>query len=1062
MHPNADDIQRYLTNVQQANSEEAKKLLFQSLLTTLFQHDPDALALIQSMSKGAEKTIFNIPVSPKKRKTGRADTQYNSVIIEWEKDLKRTGIHAEEQLKEYLAGNLHSGNNTDFTLIATDGLEWRIYTRITSELLFQDLNDIQLRKVDSFKLTEQTLDDFPIFLDRYLFKLQLLKPTLADLVIHFGADSGVFMQVMSRIKSYVGDINSKPDIAVSYDEWKRFLSIAYGTFNESPDVFFVHTYLSAFSKLIAFIALSPKKTVPVTELQDILNGRAFEKFNVARFVEEDFYHWISTDAHFNALRAAFQLLADKLCDYDFSNVQEDIMKGIYQGLIDIDTRHALGEYYTPDWLCELVVKKMPLGKDSMILDPSCGSGSFLRAAIARLKAEHPTLSADALAKQVVGIDIHPLSVQIAKTTILLALGKSISHTKKPISLNVFLANSLLLPKGSAEISGELYDETYSVSIAGRQLAFSEKVFEESGFFDEAIKFIEAQAKRTQTKSLLSSNEFNALFISKFKGFASFADEFYQIYKSLKLAKDENRDSIWAFILQNTYKPFFLRRSFDVVIGNPPWFTYSSISNAEYQQNLLELAKRYNLVPASRANMPHLEIAAIFLAHSANYFLKPKGDLAFVLPRSFFTADQHDNTRSGLAEGFTLSEAWDLKDVAPLFNVPSCVLFAKASTAKDQIHRAVSERGIEGLTISAKLDVADMPIEQALPALTQTKTIWHYSILAKKKTFNRSALTPERYVNGNGSSPYAPRFKQGATIVPRNFYFIEIDQVYEGNPLEYEQLRVKSLVLPEAKAPWKSLTIERRIEPKFLYRTALAKNLVPFALVNPPLVLLPIQINTAKDGMKTVELLSAQQLLERGFDQTCYWFDKAEEFWEKYKTQNSRDISLYDWLNWQNKLTAQNLNTRYLVLYTASATDACAVVLDRRKMDTEFIVESVCYWYATSNKREANYLVSFLNSRAANDKIKAFQARGLFGERHVHKKILDLPFPLFDSKNETHLTLAELGATCAKEAQKFIDKHYANADLNARTLGRVRQEIRKNLSDKLSLIDTLVSLLLEAN
>ena len=29
-----------------------------------------------------------------------------------------------------------------------------------------------------------------------------------------------------------------------------------------------------------------------------------------------------------------------------------------------------------------------------------------------------------------------------------------------------------------------------------------------------------------------------------------------------------------------------------------------------------------------------------------YFLKEKGKLAFVLPRSFFNADHHDNTRSG--------------------------------------------------------------------------------------------------------------------------------------------------------------------------------------------------------------------------------------------------------------------------------------------------------------------------------------------------------------------------------------------------------------------------------
>ena len=55
-------------------------------------------------------------------------------------------------------------------------------------------------------------------------------------------------------------------------------------------------------------------------------------------------------------------------------------------LIDIDTRHALGEYYTPDWLCERVVDDLHLERGYYALDPACGSGSFLRAAGAPLAA----------------------------------------------------------------------------------------------------------------------------------------------------------------------------------------------------------------------------------------------------------------------------------------------------------------------------------------------------------------------------------------------------------------------------------------------------------------------------------------------------------------------------------------------------------------------------------------------------------------------------------------------------------------------------------------------------
>jgi hypothetical protein len=39
-------------------------------------------------------------------------------------------------------------------------------------------------------------------------------------------------------------------------------------------------------------------------------------------------------------------------------VREDVLKGVYQQLIDPKDRHDLGEYYTPDWLCERIVQEL--------------------------------------------------------------------------------------------------------------------------------------------------------------------------------------------------------------------------------------------------------------------------------------------------------------------------------------------------------------------------------------------------------------------------------------------------------------------------------------------------------------------------------------------------------------------------------------------------------------------------------------------------------------------------------------------------------------------------------
>jgi hypothetical protein len=79
-----------------------------------------------------------------------------------------------------------------------------------------------------------------------------------------------------------------------------------------------------------------------------------------------------------------------------------------------------------------------------VLDPACGSGSFLRALVARLRTDWPDMPVQQIANQITGIDVHPLSVQIAKTTLLLALGEGVARAKSPVTLNVYLANTLFL------------------------------------------------------------------------------------------------------------------------------------------------------------------------------------------------------------------------------------------------------------------------------------------------------------------------------------------------------------------------------------------------------------------------------------------------------------------------------------------------------------------------------------------------------------------------------------------------------------------------------------------
>ena len=51
------------------------------------------------------------------------------------------------------------------------------------------------------------------------------------------------------MKQHYISVNEQPEIATAYHEWSTFLSIAYGSFDGSADVFIIHTYLSVFAKL---------------------------------------------------------------------------------------------------------------------------------------------------------------------------------------------------------------------------------------------------------------------------------------------------------------------------------------------------------------------------------------------------------------------------------------------------------------------------------------------------------------------------------------------------------------------------------------------------------------------------------------------------------------------------------------------------------------------------------------------------------------------------------------------------------------------------------------------
>jgi hypothetical protein len=76
---------------------------------------------------------------------------------------------------------------------------------------------------------------------------------------------------------------------------------------------------------------------------------------------------------------------------------------------------GVGAVYTPDWLADHVLDVIGWQPDDDLLDPTCGDGVFLRAALRRRLAAG--VSGDALLAGLRGIDIDPVAVRAARAAI---------------------------------------------------------------------------------------------------------------------------------------------------------------------------------------------------------------------------------------------------------------------------------------------------------------------------------------------------------------------------------------------------------------------------------------------------------------------------------------------------------------------------------------------------------------------------------------------------------------------------------------------------------------------
>jgi len=891
---------------------------------------------------------------------GRMDALLGRTVIEIKSDLRREADDAERQLARYL-GEREQATGQVYVGIATDGAEWTAWERAV---------DGGLRPLGRFVNDGADAHALLAWLQSVLAVGEELVPDPATVQRELGRDSPAYRRATAVLERVWAAVGRRPENEIKRKLWGDYLAQVYGTAVGDDALFRQHTYLTAVAKTMATSVLGGRLA---DDAQALLHGESFAQVGIAGAIEADFFDWVLADP---AGRDLVLRLARLVARFRLAAVEHDVLKGLYETLVDPEERHDLGEYYTPDWLaawmCEHAVER-PL--EARVLDPACGSGTFLFQALRRYFAAAEAAGRDpgeavaACTGRVIGVDVHPVAVTIARVTYLLAIGaQRLAQRAGSLTVPVYLGDAL-----QWNAAGFFGRREVRVRVpAGPELHFPEPVAENPALFDATVTAMVDLSDPTMPAP-----------VAEFRGWLRrngitddrdirTLERTYQVLADLRAA---GRNHIWGYVLRNLSRPFALSaqgRRVDVVIGNPPWLSYRYMATA-MQARFREACQERGLWAGGKV-ATHQDLSAFFFAQAADLYLAEGGVMAFVMPFAALTRRQFAGFRT---QSFSRSRHQFLRfqavwafdeDVQPLFPVPACVVFA---------HRGAAGPPPETVTaFHGTLPRRDAGAEEAAVALSRAEVPWP----AEGATLPRS--------------PYASRFRQGATVVPRRLWVVERTPIgrFGENP---QAPLVHSRTSRQEKAPWRYLpAIERNVERCFLRPLYLGESVAPFRLLGPVEAVIPWDDEHHR-------LLTAAGARGQGFLLLGRWLTEAEGLWNQYRRRD--DLTLQQQLDYYGKLSAQFPIPPVRVAYAASGTYAVAALLGNHVS----VVEHALYWAPVASVEEGRYLTAILNSETLRRRIAARQSRGQWGARHFDKLLVNEPIPRFEAGDADHAALVAL-------------------------------------------------------
>ena len=677
-----------------------------------------------------------------------------------------------------------------------------------------------------------------------------------------------------------------------------------------------------------------------------------------------------------------------------------------------------GEFYTKDWAADRVLDELGFEGKGTILDPACGSGTFLSLAIDRKKSfakgKEPSDLLDEILSSIVGFDINPIAVTTARMNYLLSILDLLKSGRRAggVRLPVYLCDSVVLPEITFDLStgsGKAY--VLQTSVGELRIPAVEPQEGSFGLERILLRQLEQYAGRSVDEFLDATRQ---------KLGTEYELQFRPLLRSLheQIAQLERDgvNGIWARFVENFFAPLLVDK-FDFVVGNPPWVAPVHVPK-RYRDKVREIIRTSGFQQpydphfvATKARIRAAEEAYVaclpFVHMVLTRYLKPTtGRLAFLLTSSLIRTRNAGGWRNKVL-GFDLQKIVDLSLItdihegalcwsfipvitnSPSADLSSKVVYEFATRAGEMTHhrrRPEAEQAPELKIHTWNLTKQDLPLDPSnlrSPWLTGPKEI--VQIFRQMQRFPRIA---DSYRINNGVNPAANEIYMVTDPNPKGANYVEVKRK-DGTRVIVEKDMIFPLVKGEHIHAW---TFENEY------------------------ILLPHDPLSGKPYPMAV--------MEKRFRETLAYFSKHKERLEKRRFFTpGRGLFYAIYAVSRSKLA------NWKVCYAKHSTQLEACVLPAKIRDQKLdvsrniVLDTSAYFINAPNERESHFLAGALNSLPLRtlSYVLGEPKGGPPYKQFFQWTVGVLRVPKFDANDSNHNRLADLSQAMHRHRQEDRSK-----------------------------------------